>query len=163
MVQQCFLQIWPCACPNTPACAFPRPHDPSTNPQTSHKATAASHLWAKARGGEDGLSKKPIPVSDVHSLQDRNTSLCPITLRPVFLRGRTGTQGLDWVYMYSWEVSFPLGQCEDMSVRWQVLIRDSVWGGVRGPGYKDRQSFLSTPFVWRLSPQSLLPVTLCFI
>lgn len=24
--------------------------------------------------------------------------------------------GLDRVYIYSWEVSFPLGQCEDMSV-----------------------------------------------
>lgn len=37
--------------------------------------------------------------------------------------GWGGTRGLDRVYIYSWEVSFPLGQCEDMSVRWQTVIR----------------------------------------
>lgn len=142
----------------TPPCV--RSPDPTTHPLTlAHRTKqqlrpiSEQKGCVKARGGEDGLSKELLPVSDAscslvtgqkYKFCLRVQSLCPITPWPFFLRGRRGTQGLDWVYMYSWEVSFPLGQCEDMSVRWQVLIRDSVRGEVQGPGYNDSQSFLST-------------------
>lgn len=78
----------------------------------------------------------------VHWLQAKNgfciraQLLCPVTLWPFFIR-RTGggTRGLDRVYIYSWEVSFPLGQCEDMSVWWQITIRGCECMCVWGTGY----------------------------
>lgn len=89
---------------------------------------------------EQRLRRALIPLSDnsedlhVHLLWAKKTGLCALLpCHPVALSSqRRETRGLDRVYICSWEVSFPLGQCEDMSVWWQVMIRGSVcvfvWG-----------------------------------
>lgn len=99
---------------------------------TSRKATAASQVWGKHQLGLGGLALflRSLESPLFRGRKQLFASECSVrALSPCGCSslegggGWGGTRGLDRVYIYSWEVSFPLGQCEDMSVRWQTVIR----------------------------------------
>lgn len=104
------------------------------SPWTSRKATAASQVWGKHQFGLGKASSffffRSLESPLFRGRKQLFASECSVrALSPCGCSslegggGWGGTRGLDRVYIYSWEVSFPLGQCEDMSVRWQTVIR----------------------------------------
>lgn len=117
------------------------------------------HPKTKEKSAPEVEKTFPLLVSSQKkSLWFREGAQClgPVTTGPFFIRGRRGTWGLDWVYIYSWEAGFPLGQCEDMSVWWQLMIRDlvcvCVYGRWRVMGTWVTNLFFNL-LLWGVSPR----------